>query len=669
MKKFKKSMSVILSIITIAGVFTIVPVSANAAEAVPYVERTWEKIKSKKFAVVESSKMCEDYSKLNESAEWLKSGWYVVDSDVTLTKRLGVANDQDVNLILCDGCTLKAPKGVAVYDTGKLTVYGQSEDTGVLEAYNPDGAGIGGLDEKKAGTMIFKGGTINATGGGKDAGIGTGKNSDSKFRMIEIYGGTVNAQGGYMGAGIGAGRDNDPHNEAINIYGGTVNAKGGKYGAGIGGGEDSAVHEINILGGTVNATGGEEGAGIGSGNEEDNNGIINIHGGKITAKGGRLGAGIGGGDNGSSGTINIYDGDVTAFGGKDAAGIGGGEGEDAESITISGGNVKADAGDGAAIGGGEDGFEGTIVIDGGTVKAKSDCGAGIGSGNCEDTEGSITINGGTIFATSLMGAGIGGGNHSMLESPITINGGDIYARSGISNKITSFDMMTKTNFLLLPCVPTYAGAGIGAGCWGSQDETITINGGIVHAYGCGSGLLGGDLLGSAGIGGGTEYRTDIISDPAGMKAWTDFIDFFNSDIGDGGEGGPVVINGGIVVAWGGKDSSAIGYGQEGSEPGKLTISDDMCVYDLGIASEYQLSYSEIINAMLKLQDHSRQEIMQDIKAKLNSDLSIEGLKEKINIQEIAKGERSKACQGEEKIVVIMPKNQSNYTNELNPANN
>lgn len=650
MRKFTKPVSAVLAAITSLSVFSIVPFSVDAAESVPYIERTW-----KNSAIVETSKTCEDCSKLSESDEWLKTGWYVVDRDLTLSKRLGIANDQDVHLILKDGCKLKAPKGVTVYDTGSLTVYGQTEDTGVLEAYNPDGAGIGGLDEKKAGTMVFKGGTINATGGGKDAGIGTGKNSDSKFRMIEVYGGNVNAQGGYMGAGIGAGRDNKTNNEVINIYGGNVNANGGKYGAGIGGGEDSAVREINIYGGTVNATGGEEGAGIGSGNEENNRGSINIHGGKVTAKGGRLGAGIGGGDNGNGGWINIYNGDVTAYGGKDAAGIGGGEDGNAVSTTISGGTVKADAGDGAAIGGGEDGTQGTIFIDGGTVKAKSHCGAGIGGGNCEDTSGSITINGGTIFATSLMGAGIGGGNHSMMESSITINGGDVYARAGISNEITSFDMMTKANFLLLPSIPVYAGAGIGAGCWGSQDATITINDGIVHAYGGGSGLLGGDLVGSAGIGGGTEYRTDIISDPAGIKSVTDFLDFFNPDIGDGGEGGPVVINGGIVVAWGGKDSSAIGYGQEGDELGELKIKDELYVYDIGIASEYQLSYSKIINAVKKLQDHSMKEVMQDIKSSLKSDLSIESLKEKINIQEIGKGNRSKTCQGEEKLVVIMPK--------------
>ncbi len=550
----------------------------------------------------------------------------MVDSDLTLSNRLTVANDQDVNLILCDGCTLKAPKGVTVCDTARLTVYGQSGDTGVLEAYNPDGAGIGGLDEKKAGTMIFKGGTINATGGGKDAGIGTGKNDDSKFRMIEIYGG---------------------------------------YGAGIGGGEDSAVHEINIYGGIVNATGGSEGAGIGSGNEEDNHGTINIFGGKINAKGGWLGAGIGGGDNGSSGTINFFDGDVTAFGGENAAGIGGGEDESADKITINGGNIKADAGDGAAIGGGEDGKEGKIVINGGTVKAKSYCGAGIGSGNCEDTDGSITINNGTVFATSFMGAGIGGGNHSMMESPITINGGDIYTKTGIDNKITSFDMMSKKNFMLLPSLPIYAGAGIGAGCWGSQDDKIVINGGIVRAFGCGSGLIGGDLVGSAGIGGGTEYRTSIITEPAGIKGTlTDIMDFFNFDIGDGGEGGPVEINGGIVIAWGGKESSAIGYGQEGDELGELKISDDLSVYDIGIASDYHLSYGDIINTLTKLQDHSRKEIMQEIKEKLSSDLSIESLKEKIKIQEIAKGERSKTCQAEEKLVVIMPKNINN-PGELN----
>ena len=660
MKTIKKTMSALLSLTTIIGSLSIIPIRANAAEGVPYVERTLEET-----AVVESTEMCSDYNSLSESAKQLETGWYVVDSDLTLSDRLTVANDQDVHMILCDGCKLNAPKGVIVSDTARLTVYGQSGNTGVLEAYNPDGAGIGGLDEKKAGTMLFKGGTINATGGGKDAGIGTGKNDDSKFRMIEIYGGTVNAKGGHMGAGIGAGRDNDTNSEVINIYGGTVNATGGKYGAGIGGGEDSAVHEINIYGGIVNANGGSEGAGIGSGNEEDNYGTINIHGGKITAKGGWLGAGIGGGDEGNSGTINIYDGDVTAFGGGEAAGIGGGENSDADKITISGGYVKADAEDGAAIGGGEDGTEGKIVIDGGTVKAKSYCGAGIGSGNCEDTDGSITINNGTVFATSFMGAGIGGGNHSMMESPITINGGDIYTKTGIDNKITSFDMMSKKNFMLLPSLPIYAGAGIGAGCWGSQDDKIVINGGIVRAFGCGSGLIGGDVVGSAGIGGGTEYRTSIVTEAAGIKSTlTDIMDFFNPDIGDGGEGGPVEINGGVVIAWGGKDSSAIGYGQEGDELGKLKINDDLSVYDIGIASDYHLSYGDIINTLTKLQDHSRKEIMQEIKEKLSSDLSIESLKEKIKIQEIAKGERSKTCQAEEKLVVIMPKNINN-PGELN----
>ena len=660
MKTIKKTMSALLSLTTIIGSLSIVPITASAAEGVPYTERTWQD-----SAIVESTEICSDFNTLSESAKQLETGWYVVDSDLTLSDRLTVANDQDVHMILCDGCKLNAPKGVIVSDTARLTVYGQSGNTGVLEAYNPDGAGIGGLDEKKAGTMLFKGGTINATGGGKDAGIGTGKNDDSKFRMIEIYGGTVNAKGGHMGAGIGAGRDNDTNSEVINIYGGTVNATGGKYGAGIGGGEDSAVHEINIYGGIVNATGGSEGAGIGSGNEEDNHGTINIFGGKINAKGGWLGAGIGGGDNGSSGTINFFDGDVTAFGGENAAGIGGGEDESADKITINGGNIKADAGDGAAIGGGEDGKEGKIVIDGGTVKAKSYCGAGIGSGNCEDTDGSITINNGNVFANSLMGAGIGGGNHSMMESPITINGGDIYTKTGIDNKITSFDMMNKKNFMLIPSLPIYAGAGIGAGCWGSQDDKIIINGGIVRAFGCGSGLIGGDLVGSAGIGGGTEYRTSIITEPAGIKGTlTDIMDFFNFDIGDGGEGGPVEINGGIVIAWGGKESSAIGYGQEGDELGELKISDDLSVYDIGIASEYHLSYGDIINTLTKLQDHSRKEIMQEIKEKLSSDLSIESLKEKIKIQEIAKGERSKTCQAEEKLVVIMPKNINN-TGELN----
>lgn len=137
------------------------------------------------------------------------------------------------------------------------------------------------------------------------------------------------------------------------------------------------------------------------------------------------------------------------------------------------------------------------------------------------------------------------------------------------------------------------------------------------------------------------------------------MDFFNSDIGDGGEGGPVEINGGVVIAWGGKDSSAIGYGQEGDELGKLKISDDLSVYDVDISSDLHLSYGKIINTMLELQDHSRAEIFQKIKSNIQSNLSIEGLKEKISVQEIAKGSRSKACQAEESLVIIMPKKTNN----------
>ena len=71
---------------------------------------------------------------------------------------------------------------------------------------------------------------------------------------------------------------------------------------------------------------------------------------------------------------------------------------------------------------------------------------------------------------------------------------------------------------------------------------------------------------------------------------------------------------------------------------------------------------------MKLQDHSSKEVMQAIKNTLKSDLSIEGLQENINIRAIEKGERSKTCQSEEKLVIIMPNKNLNNTNDLNSVN-
>ena len=42
MKAIMKSMSILLSVMMIIGVFTIVPFSASALEGVPYINRQWD---------------------------------------------------------------------------------------------------------------------------------------------------------------------------------------------------------------------------------------------------------------------------------------------------------------------------------------------------------------------------------------------------------------------------------------------------------------------------------------------------------------------------------------------------------------------------------------------------------------------------------------------------
>ena len=200
--------------------------------------------------------------------------WYVVNSDVTIASRIAVSGD--VHLILADGCTLTASKGIGVPMDSSLTIYGQENGTGTLTAAG-DGAeaGIGGnmgsstTTDGNNGPITINGGMVTATGGGYGAGIGGG--IDGSGYNITINGGTVTATGGISAAGIGGGGFED--GIRITICGGTVTAVAGDYGAGIGGGETGKGSQITISGGFVVAVGGsgvgcDTGAAIGGGGYE-----------------------------------------------------------------------------------------------------------------------------------------------------------------------------------------------------------------------------------------------------------------------------------------------------------------------------------------------------------------------------------------------------------------
>ena len=195
----------------------------------------------------------------------LSTGWYAVMSSFTTNNRISC--NGNVNLILCDDCSLEATKGISVNSGSSLTIWGQENESGVLtarankEQYQND-AGIGG-DDSSSGAITINGGKVNASGGEYCAGIGGSHISSAD---ITINGGTVTAQGGLSAAGIGCGSFRGGGVAKVTINGGTITAAGGNYGAAIGGGRLSRG-VVTINGGDVTANKG----GIGSGWQLDDN--------------------------------------------------------------------------------------------------------------------------------------------------------------------------------------------------------------------------------------------------------------------------------------------------------------------------------------------------------------------------------------------------------------
>ena len=138
----------------------------------------------------------------NELITWGEAGkttWYVVTgADVTLSQ--GAVCAGNVNLILADGAKLivngqSGQAGIQVSGTGNsLTIYGQSNQSGQLEAMGGEsGAGIGGGSRGTGSNIAINGGTVTANGGLYGAGIGGGASGSGS--NITINGGTVTANG------------------------------------------------------------------------------------------------------------------------------------------------------------------------------------------------------------------------------------------------------------------------------------------------------------------------------------------------------------------------------------------------------------------------------------------------------------------------------------------
>lgn len=173
-----------------------------------------------------------DYISVTASTTTMNSDYglvYRADNNVTVGERITVSGD--VMLILDEGKTLTASKGIELSAGNKLTIEGK----GILEAYGEDyKAGIGA---REVGTLVINS-NVAARGGNNAAGLGGSSNNTSGGTII-INGGEVIAQGGFCAAGIGGGLVGVCG--TITINGGKVIAVGGDNGdliySGIGSGE------------------------------------------------------------------------------------------------------------------------------------------------------------------------------------------------------------------------------------------------------------------------------------------------------------------------------------------------------------------------------------------------------------------------------------------------
>ena len=206
----------------------------------------------------------------SELGEWGKTKWYVVNS--TFSHEGQIVCEGNVNIILADGKTMTTSNssyGIKG-NNGTLTIYGQANGSGTLEATSTGSSAI-----YHNGNVVVCGGTVNVTSGG---GSGNGINANGN---VTINGGTVNATAtAFSGTGIGG--DN------VTINGGTVTAT-----ANVNSGKGIYAISVTINGGTVTASGNMYGIYART--------SVTISGGKVTASGDYYGINA----NYGSGTITL----------------------------------------------------------------------------------------------------------------------------------------------------------------------------------------------------------------------------------------------------------------------------------------------------------------------------------------------------------------------------
>ena len=129
-----------------------------------------------------------------ETTAWTDGQVYYFDRDISFAERITVSGN--VTLILPDGYTLTAAKGITVNEGNSLTVNAIGEGTGTVNAVVPEVAwddplaecaAIGG-NNCSSGLITINGGNVTATSTRYGAAIGGGKGGSGE---VTINGGNV----------------------------------------------------------------------------------------------------------------------------------------------------------------------------------------------------------------------------------------------------------------------------------------------------------------------------------------------------------------------------------------------------------------------------------------------------------------------------------------------
>lgn len=149
------------------------------------------------------AKILDDYALLKaedgDAVTLTADKWYVAEKDIDFSNL--IIADGDAHLLLRDGVTINAAKGILVSSGNGLTVYSESdgENMGSLIAYGDRGAAaIGGnFEHYNAGDVTINGGNVIAEGGIGAAAIGGGLGGVGN--SLTVNGGYVEAFSGSAG--------------------------------------------------------------------------------------------------------------------------------------------------------------------------------------------------------------------------------------------------------------------------------------------------------------------------------------------------------------------------------------------------------------------------------------------------------------------------------------